>query len=406
MPDNVKSLVLTGATAITPFRREQNCTFVLNAGKIAQMGRGDSVSVPVDSEQVDLSGHYVLPGFIDTHVHGGLGHDFTDDSPDAIEQISRFHASHGTTSMLAAVYPQPPGPLAECLGRLRDHCELVGATRILEGIHLEGPFLNWKMHGAIRPDYIWPARVEALDQLMDMGGRWIRVMTIAPEVPGAMEVLRAASMGERPGGARSTAPPHRLYLSLGHSMARYEQIAEAIDNGLEGITHIFNAMVPMHHRKPGVLVGALLRDELFVEVIADAVHVSPAMLQLLLKIKSHDKILLITDAIRAAGQPDGTYDFSDQKVLVRDGRAYLADSPETLAGSVLTLDEAVRTMVRQVGASLEQAAQMASLNAARVLGWKYRRGILAVGKDADLVVLDSDLQVKMTVKAGRIVYKS
>ena len=404
MPANIKPIVLTGATAITPFRREENCTFVLDGGKITQMGESGAVSAPSAVEQIDLTGQYVLPGFIDTHVHGGRGCDFADDSADAIEQISRFHARHGTTCFLATVYPQPPEQFGQCIRRLRDYCQSTGPERILEGIHLEGPFLNRQMHGAIRPDYIWPASVQALNQLLGIGGGWIRVMTIAPEVPGAMAVLRAASVGERPDFSHRDEPSHRLHLSLGHSSAGYKQIAEAIDNGLEGITHIFNAMVPMHHRKPGVLGGALLRDELFVEVIADTVHVDPAMLQLLLKIKSHDKILLVTDAIRAAGQPDGSYDFSGQKVVVRDGRAYLADSPDILAGSILTLDAAVRTMVRQVGASLEQAAQMASLNAARILGWKYRRGILAVGKDADLVVLDGDLQVRMTIKAGRVVY--
>ena len=264
----------------------------------------------------------------------------------------------------------------------------------MEGIHLEGPFLNPEMHGAIRPDYMWTPSVEAFNELMEVGGPWIRVMTIAPEMPGSMEVLRAASFREN-----SPLYPQPLHLSIGHSKAHYEQISEAIDNGLEGVTHIFNAMPSMHHRTPGVLGGTLLRDELFVEVIADAVHVHPAILQMLLKVKNHDKILLVSDAIRAAGHSEGETIFSGQRVLVREGRAYLADSPDTLAGSTLTMDMALRTMIQNAGASLEHSAQMASLNAARILEWKYRRGILAVGKDADLVVLDRDYQVVMTIKA-------
>jgi N-acetylglucosamine-6-phosphate deacetylase len=404
--NETKPLVLTNATAVTPYRREDCCHFVLEGGRISQMGQAEYISPPAGAERIDLAGRYVLPGFIDVHVHGGRGFDFADAGPEAFDEISRFHAGHGTTSLIATIYPQPPEPFLACIRHLREYCESAGPARILEGIHLEGPFLNPKMHGAIRTDYIWPPTLTGFYQVMEAAGEWARVMTIAPEMPGAMQILKAAALRKGAPDARYGGAPHPIHMSIGHSTARYEAIAEAIDNGLEGVTHIFNAMPPMHHRRPGVLAGTLLRDELFVEVIADAVHVHPAVLQLLLKVKGHDKIILVTDAIRAAGQPDGTYDFSGQQVVVREGRAYLAQVPETLAGSAVTLDRALRTMIHHAGASLEQAAQMASLNAARILEWKYRRGILAVGKDADLVVLDTDLNVRMTIKAGHIVYRA
>lgn len=397
-----RSLILTGATAITPYRREEDTTLVLEDKKIAQMGQKEDLNLPKNTETVDLSGHYILPGFIDIHVHGGRGYDFADSEPEAFDEISRFHASHGTTTLIATLYTQPKQQLFDCIQRLRNFCETHGPERIIEGIHIEGPYLNPLQHGAIRPDYMWPATVESFTELLDIGGPWIRVMTIAPEIDGAMEILRTAALREN----GHDTPPQPIHLSIGHSNAHYEQIAEAIDNGLEGVTHIFNAMPSLHHRKPGVLGGTLLRDELFVEVIADAVHVHPAMLQLLLKVKKADKILLVSDAIRAAGQPNGECVFSEQRVIVRDGRAYLADSPDTLAGSTLTMDNAVKTMVDDAGATLEHAAQMASLNAARILEWKYRRGILAVGKDADLVILDKNLDVRMTIKAGTIVYQA
>ncbi|MBN1347408.1 MAG: N-acetylglucosamine-6-phosphate deacetylase [Phycisphaerae bacterium] len=406
--DETKTLALVGGTAITPFRTEADCTLVLAGGKIVHMGHQDDVTPPADAERIDVTGHYVLPGFIDIHVHGGRGLDFADAdaTTETFDEISRFFAGCGTTSLIATVYPQPTEHLLACVRTLRRYCESAGPGRILEGIHLEGPFLNPEMHGAIRPDYIWPPSVEAFRLLIEAGGPWVRVMTIAPEMPGAMEVLRAASMAETAGATRGARPAHPLHMSIGHSKAVYEQIAEAIDNGLEGVTHIFNGMPPMHHRRPGVLAGTMLRDELFVEVIADAIHVHPAVLQLLMKVKGHDKIILVSDAIRAAGQPDGEYVFSGQKVDVRKGRAYLASAHDTLAGSTTTLDKALRTMIRHAGASLVQAAQMASLNAARVLEWKYRRGILAVGKDADLAILDKDLNVQITIKAGRIVYRA
>jgi len=400
MPHSLPPLALIGATAVTPFHRVADCTLLLAGGKIVQMGPKQEVNLPAGVRRIDAEGCYILPGFIDVHVHGGVGADFTDEDPAVYDRICRFHARHGTTSLLATIYPQAADRFTACIRRLRYFCEAAGPDRILEGIHLEGPFLNPNRHGAIPPEHLWPATVEGFDRLVDLGGPWIRVMTLAPEIPGGMEVLRAAAIRENPDDRH-----HRpLHLSLGHSDARYEQIAEAIANGLEGVTHIFNAMTPMHHRKPGVLAGALLRDELFVEAIADAVHVHPAMMQLLLKIKGHDRILLVTDAIRAAGQPDGTYDLAGQQVIVRDRLAYLAEHPDTLAGSTQTMDRSLRMMVHYVGATLEQAAQMASLNAARILEWKYRRGILAVGKDADLVVLTGDLQVRQTIKAGHIVY--
>jgi len=406
MDTEAKPIVLTGATAITPFRRHEDCSLVLENGKIAQMGHADDVDIPFGAEVIELEGRYVLPGFIDIHVHGGRGHDFCDDSPGVFDEISEFHAIHGTTSLIATVYPQPRDALVASIRRLRDYCERTGPRRIVEGIHLEGPFLNPLLHGAIRADYMWPATIENFRMLMEEGGSWIRVMTVAPEIPGGMEVLHEAAIHQRSPELEGDGWPQRLYLSVGHSNAKYEQLMEAIDNGLEGVTHIFNAMPPMHHRKPGVLTGTLLRDELFVEVIADSVHVHPAILQLLMKVKKHDRILLVSDAIRAAGQPDGAYVFSDQEVQVRNGRAYLVDSPDTLAGSTLTMDQAVKTMVQHAGASIQQAAQMASLNAARVLAWKYRRGILAVGKDADLAILDENFHNRMTIKAGHVVWSA
>lgn len=403
MTAKARPLVIHGATAITPFRRETEVTLVLENGKIAQMRHPDEIIMPQDAEVIDLSDHFILPGFIDIHIHGGRGYDFCDNDHKGYEEISEFHASHGTTSIIATIYPQPYDDMLKTIRVIRDYLEQGKESRIVEGIHLEGPFLNPEMHGAIRPDYMWPAAVEAFESLLDAGGKWVKVMTIAPEIKDAIKVLRMAAL--RNTRDEGSGIHHPIHLSIGHSNASYERLAEAIDNGLEGVTHIFNAMPPMHHRQPGVLAGTLLRDELFVEVIADAVHVHPAILQLLLKVKKHDRIILVSDAIRAAGQPDGTFDFSGQKVLMKEGRAYLAESSNTLAGSTLTMDDAVKTMVVNAGASLEEAAQMASLNAARILEWKYKRGILAVGKDADLAIMDKEYNVSMTIKAGHVVWK-
>jgi N-acetylglucosamine-6-phosphate deacetylase len=393
----VSPLYLWGFEAITPYRQEPAAAMVIQDGKIVQFGPHEDVTPPASAVRVDLTGRYVMPGFIDIHVHGGCGEDFSTADAEGLVRIEQFYASRGTTSLLATVYPQPPQPFFETLDRLVAACRAERPGRILEGIHLEGPFMNPSMHGAIPAGYMWEASLGAWREIYDRAESCIKVMTISPEIPGALEVARDAAM-------------HGIHLEIGHSDASYEQVSEAIDNGLEGVTHIFNAMRPMHHRRPGVLVGTLLRDELFVEVIADAVHVHPAVLQLLLKIKTHDKIILVTDAIRAAGMPDGLYEFSGQPVRVSGGHAYLerqgvpSGQAGTLAGSTLTMDQALRTMVQATGASLAQAAQMASLNAARVLRMKHCRGILAVGKDADVVVMDKGLRVQITIKGGQVLY--
>jgi len=392
------ALYLFGFDAVTPYRLQRDAAAVISDGKIVQFGPVGDVEPPAEALRVDLSGCYLLPGFIDMHVHGGCGFDFVEADLQSVERIERFYASHGTTSLLATVYPEPEGRFLESLRQLVEVCSRSRPCGLVEGIHLEGPFLNPEMHGAIRREYVWRPSLRAWERILAAAGPYIKAMTISPEVPGSLEVMRDAAM-------------RGIHLSVGHSNASYEMVAEAIDNGLEGVTHMFNAMQPMHHRRPGIVVGTLLRDELFVEVIADAVHVHPAVLELLLKIKTHDKIILITDAIRAAGMPDGRYEFSGQPVVVSHGRAYLVDDASgrpfrTLAGSTLTMDKALRTMVREAGATLPQAAQMASLNAARVLKMKHRRGILAVGKDADLVVLDERLSVLATIKAGRVLYAS
>ncbi len=402
---NVQPIVLQGATAITPFRQEPDSTIVLEGGRIAEMCRFLDVDPPIGAKWFDVSDCYVMPGFIDIHVHGGGGADFSDSDAEAASRVSQAHAKHGTTSALATLYPQEKDAFLEAIHRIRFQCESGNPWSIVEGIHLEGPFLNPDEPGVLRPELMWDANVADFHRIMQVGGRWIRMMTIAPCIPGAMDILREAALASddlsEEGGYM-----HHLHFSAGHSRATYEQLDEAIDNGLKGITHIYNGMPPMHHRNPGLLVGGLLRDELYAEAIADGVHVHPANLRLLMKVKGTDGVVLVTDAIRAACMPEGIYRFSGRDVTVRSNQARLADAPQTLAGSTLTMDQAIRTMVQETDVTLEQAAQMASLNPARVLSWQNRRGVLAIGRDADVVVLNRELEVVLTIKAGQILYQS
>ena len=384
-------LALTHARLVTPFRVADNHTVLVHDGRIVRVGTPNEVHVPDDAVVEDLTGLTVAPGFVDLHVHGGAGYDFADADPEAIEEACRFHVRHGTTSLLATLALTEPEEFLRRIERLATACSRGAGQRVLKGTHLEGPFVNPQISGALNPEHVWPASTENWAKLEKVAGASLKLMTIARELPGALEVMRVAAR-------------RGVVLALAHSKAPFEQIEVAIDNGLTQVTHMFNAMDPMHHRRPGVVTGALLCNELKVHLIADGLHVHPAVMRLLLNVKGASGIVLITDAVRASGMPDGEYELTGRSVQVTDGRVTLSDG--TLAGSSVTMEEAVRVMVEQAGASLTDAVRMASLNGARVLGIDRTKGSLAVGKDADLVVLDNGFRVHMTIVGGEIVYRA
>lgn len=374
---------------VTPFRIIEKGSVIVEGKKIAALGRSSEVQIPSSVRTYDFDGMMLTPGFIDLLVHGGGGYGFADMSIEAVENISDFYFKHGTTGLLAALYSKPETDMVADVKRIADFCHSSNNHSNVWGMHLEGPFINRDLHGAMKVEYLWEPNVAGWQKLYDASNGYIRLMTIAPELPNVHDVMRVAAKND-------------VVLSIGHSAATYEQVLDAIDNGAAHVTHMFNAMKPFHHRLPGVAVGALLHNELKVELIADGIHVHPAVMKLIYNIKGDGGIILITDAIRASGMPDGEYTFMDQKIFVKEKRAYLAD--ETLAGSTLTMNQAVKTMVQQVDVPLTSAVRMASLNGAKVLGLEHHKGILAVGKDADLVVMDKDFEVQMTIYEGSIKY--
>ncbi|MCX6149842.1 MAG: N-acetylglucosamine-6-phosphate deacetylase [Ignavibacteriales bacterium] len=382
-------LALVGGKIITPFRVLENGTIIIDNFRIYELGKSADVNIPEDCEIIDVSGKIISPGFVDLLVHGGGGFGFADGTNEGIEKVSEYFIEHGSTTMLAALFAKPHDLLLNDIRRLAKYILNTPDSNI-KGIHLEGPFLNPGLKGAMNEDYLWKPTVEGWTEMWEASRGLVKMMTIAPELPGSIDVMReAANEG--------------VVLSIGHSMADYSDIELAIDNGAAHVTHMFNAMNPFHHRKPGVIVGALLRDELKIELIADTLHVHPAIMELLLKFKKSSGIILITDSIRAGGMHEGEYEFADQKVIMEGGKAFLENG--TLAGSTLTLPMAVRNMIRTAGAKITEAIRMASLNGAKVLSIEDKKGILAAGKDADLVVLDENFQVEMTIIMGKIRYQ-
>ncbi len=381
---------LKNVKIITPFRIVDNGAIVIKGKQIANMGRTSDVVIGPDVPVHDLHGMTVTPGFIDLLVHGGGGKGFADDSDESIKTISDFFFSHGTTGMLASLFSKRIDLLKKDVNRIATYSEQHKDSNIW-GIHMEGPFINPLIKGAHKIEYLWEPNVDMWNDLNSSARGSIKLMTIAPELPGNIDVIRAAA-------SQGVVP------SIGHTLALYDDIEKAIDNGAAHVTHMFNAMRPFHHREPGIMVAALLRNELKVELIADGIHVDPIVMKLLHNIKGSGGIILVTDAIRACGMPDGDYHFMDQKIIVKDKRAYL-ENGSTLAGSTLTMEEAIRNMVRLVGVPITDAVRMASLNGAKVLGLEHQKGILAVGKDADLVVMDDDFNVHATIYEGMVKFQ-
>lgn len=387
--DKETPIVFVNATAVTPFRVAPRACVVVEQGKISQLGGGDAVYLPPNARVIDLEGRYLLPGFIDLHIHGGMGFDFSAANRQEIETILDHSVSHGITHLLATVYPCEREEFLKCVRTLASLCRESPRHGLLHGIHLEGPFLSKGMSGALNGDYFWDATIDDMLLLQKAADGFLCLMTIAPELPGGQDVMQVAAQ-------EGTA------LAIAHSEANYEDIEVAIDLGLSQVTHIFNAMAPMHHRKPGILTAALLKRELKAHLIADGFHVHPAVVDLLYRLKGPSGITLVSDATSACGCEDGKHEIAGKPVTVRQGRAYLDDG--TLAGSTVTLDRSLEFMVTKTDVPLQEAVRMLTLNPARVLGLDHRKGILAVGKDADLVVMNETHCVEMTLIGGEVMY--
>jgi N-acetylglucosamine-6-phosphate deacetylase len=382
-------IALTGGRIITPFRILKDGVLIIENGKISELGKISETKIPKSCKVYDVKGKRICPGFVDLLTHGGAGYGFADDTNESISKISRYFLEHGSTTVLASFFAKPEKLLLKDLRRMADYIEMHPESNI-RGIHMEGPYLNKKLKGAMNESYLWQPSVESWNKIWKASRGKIRIMTIAPELPGAVGVMQAAAK-------------EGVVLSIGHSTATYDEVENAIDNGAAHVTHIFNAMEPFHHRHPGVILGSLLHNELKIELIADTLHVHPAVMEFVLKLKGANGIILVSDSIRAGGMHEGEYEFADQKIFMKGKKAFLADG--TLAGSTLTLNMAVKNMVETAGAKITEAVRMASLNGVKVLNLEHKKGILAAGKDADIVVIDDKYEVDMTILGGKVAYQ-
>ena len=412
MAASTKTL-LRRARIVAPERTIEDADLLIESGVIARIFESSSnESIDADSE-IDLRGQTLFPGFIDVHIHGAAGVDTMDASADDLRRVGEFLARHGVTSWLPTLVP---APVEEYQRAVRAIGELVAQTSVCDsvnqanhrlksgpqarvlGVHYEGPFVNSGQCGALHKEYFRTfqsaADVDNLPTIASTAGEGLpaggvrtqakHMMTLAPEVNGGIELI-------------SELARRGWIVSIGHTRSGREVLDEARNAGAHHMTHFMNAMTPLHHRDLGAVGWGLIHDDVSIDMIADGIHLDREILRLIAKSKGIERISLISDAIAAAGQGDGDYQIWGEKIIVKDGRT--SNPRGSIAGSVITMLDAVRVML-SLGFAESHVARMASLNPARLLGIDRECGSIEEGKRADLVALDKDMNVHLTVIAG------
>lgn len=350
----------------------------INGSQIESIGESDN------EEGLDLSNYYLVPGFIDQHIHGAAGFDFMDGTKEAVNGISKALLEEGTTSFLGTTMTQSFDNIEKAVHNLVPQ-QLDGAN--LAGVHLEGPFINKIFKGAQPEQFIVPSDIELFKKWNKYNN--IKIISMAVENDTNYQLTKYCK-------------ENGIVVSQAHTNATNEESTKAIQYGAKGFTHAYNAMSRLHHRDISVVGTMLLNDEAYAELICDGIHVSPNAVKLLYKCKGREKLILITDSMRAKYLPEGVSELGGQEVFVKNNEARLADG--SLAGSILKMNDGVRNMMKFAGVNLVDAVYMASTNPARNLGLTTK-GSIKVGFDADLTVLDENLEVVMTIVNGKVLYE-
>lgn len=379
----MKSILLKHGEIYTEKGIIYNGDVLISEDKIVEIGKD---LYNVDAEVIDLKGKKIVPGFIDIHIHGGVGYDTMNATYEALNAISIHLAKHGVTSFCATTMTMDVPYILNALKNINETMKKgTGGAQIL-GAYVEGPFISKEHKGAQDEKYIIQPDKELFDKFLEVSGDNIKVVALAPEKdPDGSFVEHVTKKGVK--------------VSLGHTNATYEEMKNGVEHGATIAVHTYNGMKGLHHREPGALGEVFLDDRIYSEVIVDFIHTHPASVKLLIKIKGTDKVILISDAMSACGLGDGEYKLGGQKVFVKNGEARLESG--SLAGSTLTLDKAVKN-ITSLGVPLFEACKMASLNPAKAIGVDDRKGSIEVEKDADIVVLNNDLTVYMTIIEGKV----
>jgi N-acetylglucosamine-6-phosphate deacetylase len=389
----VVELAISGLQIYDAAGLKKNAALIIADGKIEKITAADDAANS-NAQQILTypASYHLVPGFIDLHIHGAMGHDVMDGTPEALHAMGVALAQEGTTGYLATTMTAAPKDIARVLKNIAvvmtDQTNIKGAAIL--GVHLEGPFLSRPRVGAQRADKILPCNIKLVQEWQALCHDTIKIITLAPELPNSVALIKYLIT-------------QNIVAAIGHTDANYQEALLAIDVGCRYVTHLFNAMRSLHHREPGAVTAALLAEHVTTEIIADGIHLHPAVVKLAVKIKGLARIVLVTDAMRAKCMPDGCYDLGDQVVEVTNGKAMLPDG--TLAGSTLQMSHALKNLQTFTHYPLAEIIKTVTENPAKILNIFDRKGSIEVGKDADLVVLDDRLQVKLTVRNGQIIYQ-
>ncbi|HHY43113.1 MAG: N-acetylglucosamine-6-phosphate deacetylase [Firmicutes bacterium] len=388
-------LLIKNAQIITPHDILPNYDLAVEKNKISHIEPSGILDTKGFDEIIDAKGNYLSPGFIDIHTHAIYGFDTMDATCEAIEAMASFHIKNGVTGFLATTMTSSAEDMekaiknaASYISRQRErHLTLdtsgSSPAEVL-GIYLEGPYFSEAKKGAQSPKYLKNPDIDQIKRFIQLSDNSIKVVALAPELPGATDAI-------------SFLRAQDITVSAGHTDATFDTARKAFDCGVTQVTHIFNAMRGFNHREPGISGAALIDERVYCEMICDGIHLHPGAMKLVVKAKGKDKVILISDSMMAAGLSDGEYTLGGQKVFVKGSEARLSDG--TLAGSTLTLNRAIYNMVHMVGVSLPDAVQMATLNPARAIGIDNKKGSIEIGKEADLVIFDDQLNILNVIKS-------
>jgi N-acetylglucosamine-6-phosphate deacetylase len=390
----MEKIKICNGRIITPYRLIENGTVLIEDGKIVQVCSGN-IDFP-GAQTINAQNNFVSPGFIDIHTHGGGGHDFMDGTVRAFLEAAKMHALHGTTALVPTTLTSQPKELLQLFKIYRQAIKENTEGAQFLGLHLEGPYFSMSQKGAQDPRYIRLPKKEEYEQILSQSDDIIR-WSAAPELEGAMEFGREIT-------------GQGILAAIAHTDATSDQVAEALENGYSHVTHLYSGMSGVMRRNAfryaGVIESAFLFDQLTVEIIADGIHLPPSLLQLIYKQKGPSRIALITDSMRAAGQDveksilgslkDGL------KIIIENGVAKLPDRT-AFAGSVATADLLVRNMIKLAGVPLLHAVQMITITPAQICRIDHQKGSLTIGKDADVVIFDDNIQIKTTIINGRTI---
>jgi N-acetylglucosamine-6-phosphate deacetylase len=377
----MSTILLHTARAITPATEIPDAGILIRDDVIEVIGPREGISLPAGAQEINATQHTAIPGFVDVHIHGAGGRDVMEGTDEAMAQVARIIARHGTTSFVATTVTASPDDICRAVEGVAHFICMQHQTdepraEVL-GIHYEGPFISPARRGVHPKEWIQLPSAEMLDRFLQSASGNARILTIAPELLGAAPCIEAA----RNAG---------LVVAMGHTDATYEQARAAIARGVRHAVHVYNAMRPFSHRDSGVIGAVLTTPEVTAELIADGVHVEEAAMRLLLQAKGAGCVILVSDGVSATGMPDGKYMLGKLEVTVANGVCRNAEGK--LAGSTLTLDRALRNIVA-LGIPLADAVRMLTANPAKLLGLEFKKGALRTGADADIVLLDEGLQI-------------